>query len=90
MRIAFLVLLTQNVRQTLERVARIHRTGGVIGRIDDDGSGLIRNGARDIADVYLEGLLVCKHLDTDAASLLDPHAIFGKIRSDDDTHRQDW
>ena len=83
MGIAFLVFLAQDVCQARERILRVDRTGGVVGRIDNDSSGLIGNGAQDIADVYLEGLLVCKRFDTRAASLLDPHAILREIRSDD-------
>ena len=62
---------------------RVNRTGGIVGRIDNDGSSLIGNGALDVVDVYLEGFLVCKRFDTGATGLLDPYAILRKIRSDD-------
>ena len=62
---------------------RVNRTGRIVGRIDNDGGSLIGNGALDVVDVYLEGFLICKRFDTGATGLLDPYAILGKIRSDD-------
>ena len=73
----------QDVGNTLEHLAGIDGTRGVVGRVDDDRTRLGADAAGKVGEVGVHGVLARRRQHAGAAGVLDPHAVLGEEGGDD-------
>ncbi len=77
-------LLMQQGGKAFQRFARVHHAHRVVGRVDDDGARALVDGGAQGLEVDLEVVFAGGHFHALAAVGLDPNAVLGEVRRDDD------
>ena len=74
----------QSSCEVLEVLLGVDGPDWVVGRVDHDGLGALVDGGGDGGHVDLEGLGIGHDLDARGARSLDPDAVLGEVRGNDD------